>query len=287
MLTRFPSFAQEHNDDVLRSDTLPFARFRETGTDRKKVNFIKEHTIIFVIQGQKFVHFNDYSYTAQNTHLLFLKRGIYTVSEFVPNDVQYESLMIFFTDDFLKNFLLTHHLTTSTASSTPAYLVLPTNDLLNNLKANFIHYFGKTIDRLDTILQLKLQELLLLLLAGPLKQQVLPFIQSIVFGTPPDIEYTVRTHLFHPLSVEDLAKLSNRSLASFKRDFQKQFNAPPKKWINEQRLAHARVLLQNTNKQVSEVAIECGYENIPHFIRSYKKEYNTTPNTDRSKRAIY
>jgi transcriptional regulator GlxA family with amidase domain len=147
-------------------------------------------------------------------------------------------------------------------------------------------YFGKTVAGLENILQLKLQELLLLLLAGSHKKQVLNFLQNIAFGQPLDIDYIVRKHLFQPLTLEELAKLSGRSLASFKRDFQQQYQSSPKKWINDQRLEHARMMLHHSNKQVSEVAMECGFDNVPHFIRIFKQKYGTTPNSARTKNAI-
>lgn len=286
MLSRFPTLATEKNDHVLQSATMPFARFKQAATAHKRTNFITEHTLLFVIQGHKLMHFEDYTHTANPGHLMLMKRGIYTMSEFIPEGVMYEALLLFFTDDFLKKFLHTYHLTTVQAAPVPSHLVIPSNELLDSFKMQFLDYFGKTINGLDTILQLKLQELLLLLLAGPHRQQVLAFLQSIVFGQPLDIDYIVRTHLFQPLSLEELAKLSGRSLASFKRDFQQLYNSSPKKWINEQRLAHARVLLQHTDKQVSEIAMECGFENVPHFIRIFKQEYGITPNSDRAKKAI-
>jgi AraC-like DNA-binding protein len=111
---------------------------------------------------------------------------------------------------------------------------------------------------------------------------VLALLQNIAFGQPYDIDFIVRKHLLQPLSLEELAKLSGRSLASFKRDFQQQYNSAPKKWINDQRLEHARLLLQHSHKNVSEIAMECGFENIPHFIRIFKQKFGLTPNSVRT-----
>lgn len=286
MLQRFPQLVTENNDSVLQSATMPFARYKQTVSAEKRTNFITEHTLLFVLGGHKLLHIGEHTHTAEAGHLLLMKRGIYTMSEFIPEGLNYEALLLFFNDEFLKKFLHTYQLSTIAAPDTGSHLVIPTNELLDSFKNQFMGYFGRKVDGLESILQLKLQELLLLLLAGPQKQQVLAFLQSIAFGRPLDIDYIVRTHLFQPLSLEELAKLSGRSLASFKRDFQQKFQCSPKKWINEQRLAHARMLLQHTDKQVSEIAMECGFENIPHFIRIFKQEYGTTPNTDRAKKAI-
>ena len=149
-----------------------------------------------------------------------------------------------------------------------------------------MEYFGKNMQGLESILHLKLQELMLLLLGSPQGKQVLAFLQSIAFGQPVDIDFIVRKHLLQPLSLEELAKLSGRSLASFKRDFQQRYNCPPKKWINEQRLEHARMLLQHSANNVSEVAMECGFENIPHFIKIFKQRFGFTPNSNRGATAV-
>jgi AraC-like DNA-binding protein len=286
MLHRFPKLVTEKNDNVLQSATMPFARYKTAVTTDKRTNFITEHTLLFVLGGHKILHIGEHTHIAEAGHIMMMKRGIYTLSEFIPEGLNYEALLLFFTDEFLKKFLHSYQLSTAAAPEMASYMVIPTNELLDNFKNQFMGYFGKSLDGIENILQLKLQELLLLLLAGPQKQQVLTFLQGIAFGRPLDIDYIVRTHLFQPLSVEELAKLSGRSLASFKRDFQHKFQCPPKKWINEQRLAHARMLLQHTDKQVSEIAMECGFENIPHFIRIFKQEYGITPSADRAKKAI-
>jgi len=282
MLIRFPTSSfDKHATDILQMGNTPLARYRKATAAGKRTSFITEHTLIFVLQGHKFLHIEEQTHTAEAGHLVLLKRGIYALSEFVPDGLNYEALLLFFTDDFARKFLHTHQLATTKSPATAAHLVIPTNELLDAFKTQFMGYFGKTLQGLESILYLKLQELMLLLLGGPQGKQVLAFLQNIAFGQPLDIDFIVRKHLLQPLSLEELAKLSGRSLASFKRDFQQQYNSAPKKWINEQRLEHARMLLQHSSKNVTEVAMECGFENIPHFIRIFKQKFGFTPNTIR------
>lgn len=283
MLVRFPSSSVDKLDNLaIQLGDTPLARYRIATAAGKMTSFITAHTLVFVLHGHKFLHTEERTHTAEPGHLVLLKRGIYTMSEFVPDGLNYEALLLFFTDDFVKKFLHTHQLTTTTSPATETLLVISNTELLDGFKTQFMGYFGKTIPGLESILQLKMQELMLLLLAGPQGQQVLAFLQNIAFGQPLEIDFIVRKHLLQPLSLEELAKLSGRSLASFKRDFQQLYNCAPKKWINEQRLEHARMLLQHSTKNVSEVALECGFENIPHFIRIYKQQFGFTPNSIRS-----
>lgn len=78
------------------------------------------------------------------------------------------------------------------------------------------------------------------------------------------------------LSLEEYAKLCNRSLSAFKRDFQKHFNTSPGKWLMEKRLSHAMHLLNNLNRNVSEAAFESGFRNASHFSHVFKERYGIT-----------
>jgi len=152
-------------------------------------------------------------------------------------------------------------------------------------KEGFRQYFVNPPARCESLLPLKQQEILLLLLSGPQGPAIRSFIQSAVSSTPTDIDFIVKSYLLQPVTIADLASLANCSLAKFKRDFQQRYRCSPRTWINKQRLAHARMLLQNTAMQVAEVAMECGFGNTSYFIRLFKLEYSHTPAAERTETA--
>lgn len=90
-------------------------------------------------------------------------------------------------------------------------------------------------------------------------------------------EQTVYDHIFKDVSIEELARLTNRSLTSFKKEFRRHFQMPPHKWFIRQRLMHSRLLLISTSKSISEIGNECTFPNTSHFIKLFKKEYQMTP----------
>ena len=49
------------------------------------------------------------------------------------------------------------------------------------------------------------------------------------------------------------------------------------------RINHARELLRETDKNVTEIAMECGFNNISNFYRLYKKHMGKTPGYEKSK----
>jgi len=79
------------------------------------------------------------------------------------------------------------------------------------------------------------------------------------------------------LKISDYATLTGRSDSSFNRDFKRLFGTTPKKWLITKRLSKSHKLLRNTNLNVTQIAMEVGYENVSHFIEAYKKRYGMTP----------
>ena len=96
-----------------------------------------------------------------------------------------------------------------------------------------------------------------------------------------NFEQIVYDHIFKDISIEELSKLTNRSLTSFKKEFRRHFQMPPHKWYIRQRLMHSRLLLISTSKSISEIGNECTFPNTSHFIKLFKKEYQMTPATYR------
>jgi AraC-like DNA-binding protein len=79
------------------------------------------------------------------------------------------------------------------------------------------------------------------------------------------------------LSLEEFARLSHRSLSSFKRDFQARFQEPPGKWLLRKRLEYASALLGNSKMNVTEIAFESGFEDVSHFSRVFKERFGVPP----------
>jgi AraC-like DNA-binding protein len=284
MILRFTS--QNIPAVVLKAGDVAFARYKHETSAHTKTVLLQDNSLIFVIGGHKKLYFNDFSTLVEPGQLLFLKRGLYVMSEFLE-DVNYEALIIFIPDAFLKEFSLKHLSKPSGVQYPPlSHLVIPINTLLESFRDQYLGYFDQSLTHLHDILQLKLTELFLLLVSGGNGEEVSRWIQGIAYRQPVNLEYIVKEHLFRPLTLEELAELSGRSLASFKRDFQKRYGIPPKKWINTQRLSHAKMLLHNTSRNISEVAAECGFDNVPYFIRLFKSEFGITPAGWRAKSAI-
>ena len=92
-----------------------------------------------------------------------------------------------------------------------------------------------------------------------------------------DVHQVVEESYTSPISLEELAYLSGRSLSSFKRDFQSIYGETPAKWIREKRLSKARQMLEASQMSVADVAYSLGFENPTHFSRIFKQRYGSSP----------
>lgn len=77
--------------------------------------------------------------------------------------------------------------------------------------------------------------------------------------------------------LEELAKMSGRSLSTFNREFKMIFNETPHRWIMNKRLRHAKKLLTTTNNTVTDVCMSTGFKNLTHFGKKFKAFFGVNP----------
>ena len=280
-------------DGVRSADSgMTFVAYRSDVYPERNEVFFEEHAVIVVLEGEK-----KFSSPTQQLHVrkgqvLFFQRGCYSMNESI--DANYRSLVFFVNEKLLKEFV-SQHLTLFQNVPAPqpdvpilsltASAILPGQPDRPGTFQSFIEsllpYFGAKTPFLNELLRLKFQELLLHLLeidaASSPANQLRALLWHIYQGQKADLDYLMNTYLLKPLSIAELARLSGRSLSAFKRDFEEHFQTSPGHWIRHKRLEHAQFLLRNTDKNVSEVGMEIGYESVSHFIKAYKQQYGFTP----------
>lgn len=92
-----------------------------------------------------------------------------------------------------------------------------------------------------------------------------------------DLEAYMNHNYRYNIPLTSFAKLTGRSLSSFKRDFTKIFGTTPEKWLQQKRLEQAHYLISKKNLRPSEVYLEVGFENMSHFSFAFKKQFGLTP----------
>ncbi len=83
---------------------------------------------------------------------------------------------------------------------------------------------------------------------------------------------------FHrPVSLSEVARLTNMTETAFSRFFKLRTGMTFIDSLTEIRLGHASRMLIETTQTISEIAYDCGFNNISNFNRIFKKKKGCTP----------
>lgn len=56
-------------------------------------------------------------------------------------------------------------------------------------------------------------------------------------------------------------------------------------YINQSRLAHAQVLLQDPEKSIGDIVLMCGFESASYFTKLFKEKFGMTPSQYRKEKS--
>ena len=79
------------------------------------------------------------------------------------------------------------------------------------------------------------------------------------------------------MSIEEIAKLCNFSEYHFMRFFKKYAGTSCLKYINNYRLEKSAELLKSTSSSITDISLECGFNNLSYFNKLFKRKYHLTP----------
>jgi len=92
-----------------------------------------------------------------------------------------------------------------------------------------------------------------------------------------DFNFLVEQHFKNKHSVDEYALLLNKSPKTLANLFKKAGNKTPSQFIQSRIMLEARRLLRYTDKTISEIAYEIGYDDIQSFSRFFKKQEGQSP----------
>ena len=243
-------------------------------------------TIGYILSGTKYIYHNDSCTAVNKGETFLLDAGYHYIEHTIDENGRFEQITFYLNPSTLQRIIfglnINYGVSFSSTHSCPKcvrrnFAVAATIEPLRNFfigidsslrNAGLLHN--------DIGQRIKLNELIYLILTNDdrcMKRKVLRSADT----TSGQFVNIIYDNIFNDISIESLAEQSNRSLTSFKKEFRRLFNMPPHRWIIEQRLMRAKIMLTSTTHTVSEVGVECGFANISHFIKLFKQRYHTTP----------
>ncbi|PWB27632.1 AraC family transcriptional regulator [Flavobacterium sp. HTF] len=135
----------------------------------------------------------------------------------------------------------------------------------------------------EDILILKVKEIILLLSQTQNSEAVQLILSQLFSPTTYTFKQIIEANLFSQLTIEELAQQNNLSVSSFKREFSKIYNDTPANYIKAKKLEKAAGLLQLSDQRITEVAFDCGFNDLANFTKSFTGKYGVSPTNYRQK----
>jgi len=92
-----------------------------------------------------------------------------------------------------------------------------------------------------------------------------------------------RERLHEPLEVRQLASQAAMSERTFLRRFSEATGITPKAWLQHERLARARELLESGNESSDRIAEQCGYRSVESFRVAFRSLVGLPPSVYRER----
>lgn len=239
--------------------------------------FLEQHLLYVVLGGSVKLTCGRQSWTVGKNQMILLRKA-HSVSyekKGSPETGLFESQLFAINDELLKDFLTKLQVNVPPMTEEFGAHVSPMSARLVAYCWSLAPYFNDPSQVNPGLLRMKVMELLFNVMdcSKNIFRQMLQLRHPVKI----DVHRVVEENYAFPISLEELAYLSGRSLSSFKRDFQSIYGETPAKWIREKRLSKAHQMLQSSQMSVADVAYSLGFENPTHFSRIFKQHYGIAP----------
>lgn len=244
---------------------------------KDKVGFLAHSTLILQVSGQFTLDTATERISMSAGEMLLIRRNQLGQITKAPLDGKdYETIVISLQEDFLRKIALEERIEMRQKYTGPANILIPGNAFLHGFFQSLIPYVREPDDKITAALgMVKVKEAVQLLLHT--RPELKAFLFDFSDPYKIDLEKFMVSNFHFNFPVDKFAQLTGRSLAGFKRDFQKTFGMSPRQWLQEKRLTEARHLIERKNKRPSAIYLDLGFESLSHFSHAFKKKFGKAP----------
>lgn len=250
--------------------------YKSTEETSKQQILLNRNAFSFPQEGIKEVFFNNSSCTIDSSKFLLMKSGHCLMTEKLSKVSEcYRSILFFFSNEDVLEFVKKFELDVSNKKSFYSTHSYDYDVFIKRFVDSLIDISKLSISLQRKILKVKFEEIMLYLI----DLKGIDFLNSLISDANQSQKFiqTIESNKLNKLTIKELAFLSNMSVSTFKREFQKQFNTSPSKWFQEKRLEHSAYLLKKHSKRPSDIFEETGYESLSNFIQAFKVKFGVTP----------
>jgi AraC-like DNA-binding protein len=243
---------------------------------REGEQFIPEYVFSYQVSGTMIMNDGNKEYIfAPGSFRFSLRNHLIKFNKLPPEGGEYKSFSVHFDQPFLRSFSMEAGYKSEKDITDNAVIDLKPDPLYKNYFDSLSPYMQLNREEDAGLVALKLREAILLLL------KVNPEMKDILFDfSEPgkiDLEAFMNKNYHFNVDLSRFAYLTGRSLATFKRDFEKLFHLTPSRWLQQRRLQEAYYLIKEKGKTASDIYLDLGFEDLSHFSFVFKKQFGAAP----------
>lgn len=252
-----PDFLEKENI-LNKLDNFSICKYIQYNEDGfKKEVFISTNILFFVIRGSKILHFKDKKVVVNSQDVLFLKSGDYLMSEVL--DGYYEAILFMYDDNILFDFIKKYNLSFEDMPLfEDNYFKIKKTYTFEIFQSSVVSYLETNSSTNESIIKLKLEEAFLNILESESKNLFKSFLSSIYNNSL--FKLKIEKEFKYDENILLFAKEFNITDLAFRNKFKEAFGMTPKKWQNAKKLEKAKLLLETSDYNVTQVCQKSGFE---------------------------
>jgi len=238
--------------------------------------FVPEHVLAYQISGQTQIYHHKGEIVLEEGQILLARRNQFAKSIKIPaKDKPYECVSLLLTSEKLEQFAFDNDIRCNEKYHGIKNILLEQNGSLKDYFLSILPYIepGKNLGKMQA--PTKVNEAIELLLE--MRPDLKPFLFDFSDPHKQNLEEFMLKNFHHNAPIKHFARLSGRSLTSFKRDFAETFRTSPGTWLKDKRLSEAYYLIKKKSQNPRDIYLELGFENLSHFYTAFKQKYGHTP----------
>ena len=261
--------------------TIPNLFFYCADRPSKTVSYIQEPSICIVLQGEREIYLGNDCQKFDNSNLMFcpvdipLSMHIKHASSDHPVIVLSMKLNLMMIQEVLAKIPLKQQMNEGHLG-----IKWQLDDAIMQAFERLVHLldYPNNSEFLSSLIQQEIYYRLLLARQGnKLRQLVIDGSHTHRIAQATD---WLKTHLDKPIVIADLASQCGMSISGFHQHFKEVTQLSPLQYQKQLRLMEARRLIIINDSQISQIAMQVGYESPSQFSREYKRLFGNSPNSD-------
>ena len=278
----YVSLDKELRENVMfLSEDFPIAMYTQSfchaAGDHIPFHWHEELQITWVAQGDLAYCVNGDQFTIGSDKLILIRSHQLHSSRTVHQDTR--TLCINFVPEIFHPLILQNYIRPFLENPSFSYTLLPLQPYQVSLLKTYLSWKNEPLGYFS-VLNFLSQIFEELLSESRESGEPLNYEETKLFHSVLDY---VHQHYGEPLTVRQMAGHVLINKNRLNQLFRKYTNMPPIKYLNEYRLYMAKNLILHTDKPISEISEDVGFNQLSHFIKQFRGNYGLSPLKYRNK----